>query len=88
MHKTPPIRLRPSEPTASESVPSVRLSVGPFVCVCLSVLSALLSAAKGNYPQIWNKGWSLPVRGFGDNLTDALDRLLTQDVRISAVHRD
>ncbi len=22
-----------------------------------------LSAAKGNYPQVWNKGWPLPVRG-------------------------
>ena len=52
-------------------------SVRPFVC--LSELSWL-------NPQIWSKGWSLPVRGFclcvcnqeseADNLADAVDQLL------------
>ncbi len=39
----------------------------------------LLSVAKGNYPHIWSKGWSLPVRGFClyvCNLADVVDRLL------------
>ena len=75
-------------------VMSVRLSVRPPARppVCLSELSwlnrltfdlGLPSATNGNYPQIWSKGWSLPVQDFclcvcnqgayADNLADAVD---------------
>ncbi len=62
-------------------------SVHPCVALELSCLIRLTlpTAAKGNYPHIWSKGWMIPVRGFflsvirgayADNFVDAVDRIL------------
>ncbi len=47
--------------------------------ICLSIrLSLCLCAAKGNYPQIWRKGWSLPVWRFCLSVISAYTQIISR----------